>query len=785
MPTTSLPTLRAVAFLTAAALLPPSSCPALTLVENGQPRAALVLCEQAARIPAEAPTKGRARRRRQPPDPFADERLAAQEIQEHVRQMSGATLEIISAGDDLKGRRPILLGSAADAGLEDLIRGKGKDPASFALVVGASGASLRGLSAEGTLFAAYELLEQLGVRWFVPGEFGAVVPKTATVTLREQSTVQVPSFPARRLQAVYADQWCRRQRLGGLHFPSSHGVHLGEKADTLFKEHPEWFSLIDGQRKTRQLCVSNPQVLQRAVEATKDYFRKNPQTDIMGIGANDGRGFCECQKCKALDGNDFDPFGNYPSMTDRYVWFFNKVLEGISDEFPTKRLGFYAYSVYNRPPVKVKPDPRIVPAVALITLCRLHGMNNPVCPEKSYEKWIIRSWGKLVPEVYYRGYWFNLADPGLPFFMIRRIAQDVPEGKRLGIAGWRVESLYEWAGSTPSRYLAARLMWDHRANVDALMADFCERFFGPAARPMRRYIDLMDAAVYEADYHTGSSWDMPRVYSPQVRAEARKALDEAARLAADGLHASRVAMYRKSLDYLDAFVRMLDTRAGHDYAASFKALGRVNAIREELWAHDPPLMNRHAKSYLQRFFSGATEQGYARTTGGNEPVAGLKDEWLFQIDPQRIGEDLGWWRPETVGGGWQTIRTVTSTWSSQGLRYYKGLTWYRQTVTIPPRFKGKRIFLWFGAIDELAKVWVNGRVVGISPRITFKPFELDATEAVRAGEPNVVVVCVRNEQLNEIGTGGIMGPVMFYAPAAGKDAKLQNARPLAKTFPEY
>jgi hypothetical protein len=295
----------------------------------------------------------------------------------------------------------------------------------------------------------------------------------------------------------------------------------------------------------------------------------------------------------------------------------------------------------------------------------------------------------------------------------------------------------------------------------------------------------MDAAVYEADYHTGSSWDLPHVYSPQVRADARKALDEAARLAPEGLCARRVTMYRKSLDYLDAFVRMLQTRARHAYAASFQALGRINALREELWAHDPPLMNRHAKSYLQRFFSGATEQGYARTTGGNELVAGLKDEWLFQIDPQRIGEKLGWWRAEMVGGNWQTTRTVTSTWSDQGLRYYKGLAWYRQTVTVPQRFKGKRVFLWFGAIDELAKVWVNGRTVGISPKITFKPFELDATEAIRAGEPNVLVVCVRNEQLNEIGTGGIMGPVMFYAPAAGKEAKLQNTRPLGRMFPEY
>jgi hypothetical protein len=412
-------------------------------------------------------------------------------------------------------------------------------------------------------------------------------------------------------------------------------------------------------------------------------------------------------------------------------------------------------------------------------------MNNPVCAEKSYEQWTIQEWGKIVPEVYYRGYWFNLADPGLPFFMISRIREEVPLGKKLGIAGWRVESPYEWAGSAPSRYIASKLMWDHTADVDALLQDFYKKFFGPAAKPMQQYIELMDGARHDADYHTGCSWDIPYVYSREVRAKARRALDKAAKLAPEGLYAKRVDMYRKVLAYLDAFVTMLESRTGHDYKTAKEALDQINAIREELWAHDPPLIGRKAKDYMVRFFSTTTEQGYARTTNGNKLVAGLKDAWSFQIDPEQVGEQLGWWKPELTGGNWLPIKTSTSTWSNQGLRYYKGLAWYRQTVQIPAKFAGKRIFLWFGGIDELAKVWVNGKEVGISPKITFKPFELDATDAVVAGKPNVVVACISNMGLNELGTGGITGPVMFYAPAAGKDAKPENLKAPATVFPQY
>ncbi len=119
-------------------------------------------------------------------------------------------------------------------------------------------------------------------------------------------------------------------------------------------------------------------------------------------------------------------------------------------------------------------------------------------------------------------------------------------------------------------------MWDDSADVDALMQDFYNKFFGAAAGEMQRYVEIMSDALAEADYHTGSSWDMPHIYPARVRAEARNALDEAARLAPDGLYARRVRMVTRSLDYLDAFVAMLAIRAVHDYAASKKALDRID-----------------------------------------------------------------------------------------------------------------------------------------------------------------------------------------------------------------
>jgi len=128
-----------------------------------------------------------------------DRRLAAEEIQEHVEKISGAGLEIVQAGEPLKGRLPVRIGSAADSALDAEIRTRGEAPGAFALIVGTDGVSVRGLSPFGTLIGAYELLKQIGVRWFMPGDLGLVVPQTGTVRIEKQRTIQVPSFAARLL----------------------------------------------------------------------------------------------------------------------------------------------------------------------------------------------------------------------------------------------------------------------------------------------------------------------------------------------------------------------------------------------------------------------------------------------------------------------------------------------------------------------------------------------------------------------------------------------------------
>ncbi len=294
----------------------------------------------------------------------------------------------------------------------------------------------------------------------------------------------------------------------------------------------------------------------------------------------------------------------------------------------------------------------------------------------------------------------------------------------------------------------------------------------------------MDATLRDADFHTGCSWDMPHLYPPAIRKQARALVDNGRRLAGkSGLYAERVRMIGETLDLLDGFVEMMDARTRVDLVAAQRALDRLEAAGSKLLAYDPPMLSAPSyKSYLALFYSACTKQGYARVTGGNDLAAACADEWDFLIDPSEIGETLGYWRADLRGGNWQRAKTSSLSSSDQGLRYYKGLSWYRQTVDLPARFAGKRLFLWCGGVDEKAKVWINGKVIGISPGAALYPFEMDATDAVRPG-PNVIVFCVANKTVDELGTGGIVAPVILYAPAAGKDAKLENEGGLKSHFP--
>ena len=520
---------------------------------------------------------------------------------------------------------------------------------------------------------------------------------------------------------------------------------------------------------------------------------------MISMGPNDGKGFCECDNCRALDAGQWDPYAAELSMTDRYVWLFNQILDAVHQKYPGKKLAFYAYHAYKLPPLKYKLNPNIVPVFAPITLCRLHGASNPVCPDRSFYKKLIKEWSELAPEMYERGYYFNLACPGFPFSKIHAVRDETPFFHKMGIKGMRVQCMPAWSSHGPTLYVAARMMWDVNTDVDALLGEYYEKFYGPAAKPMKQYLESMEQAYRDTDCHTSGAACLPKIFPPQWIARGNKLLDKAARKAGKGLYGERVRMNRLAYDYLEAFLEMLEARNRFDFEQAHAAVGRVEQLAVEMLNYKPPLLwNNAVKKYWNRFWVPCTESGYERTVSRGDFVAGTADEWDLLIDPGVVGEELGWERAGPVGGNWRKLRTKTASWSDQGLSYCKGWAWYRTRVSVPGRFKGRKVYLWFGGMDEKSKIWLNGQYLGdgdVGPAPGFShragpdsswpthkiwgdrygghkkkdigPLELEATEAVRFGQINTIAVKVHDK-------GGISGPVMFWSPRSAKNAVIRK-----------
>ena len=163
----------------------PGAASEMVIVENGQPRATIVVPKNAR-------------------DPMKQKiQTAAGELQAYVEKISGAKLPIVDDEQDpagsliLVGRSRLseAMGLAIPAGVSPSRREEG-----FVIACKGNRLLLAGNNDgpyHGTEYAVYDFLRSLGVRWFMPGEFGETAPQQKTIRVREQQVVEKPDFVMR------------------------------------------------------------------------------------------------------------------------------------------------------------------------------------------------------------------------------------------------------------------------------------------------------------------------------------------------------------------------------------------------------------------------------------------------------------------------------------------------------------------------------------------------------------------------------------------------------------
>ena len=94
--------------------------------------------------------------------------------------------------------------------------------------------------------------------------------------------------------------------------------------------------------------------------------------------------------------------------------------------------------------------------------------------------------------------------------------------------------------------------------------------------------------------------------------------------------------------------------------------------------------------------------------------------------------------------------------------------WYRKPFVVPADWRGKQVWLRFEAVDYLADIWLNGRLLGRHEG-QFTPFEFTVADALRLGETNFLTVLIHPAPASvraAIAAGAGEWPVMTAMRAA-------------------
>jgi len=143
----------------------------------------------------------------------------------------------------------------------------------------------------------------------------------------------------------------------------------------------------------------------------------------------------------------------------------------------------------------------------------------------------------------------------------------------------------------------------------------------------------------------------------------------------------------------------------------------------------------------------------------------LDGPWDIIVDPYEAGfynyryqeSDNGWFKNRKMEKPSDLIEynfdradklNVPGDWNSQraDLLYYEGTIWYRKTFDYEKK-AGERAFLYFGAINYDAKVYLNGEKIG-EHQGGFTPFNFEVTDKIKDGE-NFVIVKADNKRKME------------------------------------
>jgi len=534
-----------------------------------------------------------------------DEMSAANELQSYIRKISGVSIPVKK--DDGKfsgniiavGRSRINVNS--NLGFETLER------EGFRIKTSGNILSLAGKDDAGTQFAVYSFLEKyLGIRWLWPGELGEVVPQLKTIEVGQIDDTEEPDFKWRdrgpegalwgaptgptemharelllgvtREHQKEVELWEKRNKWGGMKIYGGHCLGEIFPPEKYGKTHPEYYALVDGKRDVPgpdydykhegQICTTNPEVIKVIVEWIRNFFDKHPDYDGVHITLNDGRGFCECEKCRALDVGEFVKGEGIDAeemqrrrarrtvVTDRVFTYVNQVTEEVQKTHPGKYVVSMAYSRYITPPKRIKLHPFAIPQYCLWSSYR-----HADAEQKKTHEDIAAGWAKASEKTGIYEYFINGSWPGIHRLVMSHIAESIKYLYKQGVELYQTQSGDEFGVNGINYYVASKLLWDTSLDEQQILDDFYQRGFGKAAGAIKRFHTRLEQGWSTAtkdgkDVSCNSlkNTRLLELFTPELLERCRQDLAEAERIADNDLIRRRVEFYKKGFRYTELTV---------------------------------------------------------------------------------------------------------------------------------------------------------------------------------------------------------------------------------------
>ncbi len=455
------------------------------------------------------------------PDASEQERYAADELRYYFERMTSAVFTVTTEPADPM----VAVGKAAEKAFEICSEGLGED----GLTVRTVGDSIAIVGGKrGVIYGVYELLEQLGCRFFTAS--CEKIPTQPTLIIPDFDIRQVPVLEFRDHNYYEHAQYSRfavksrlngalvsiKEKFGG-HKPYAwfcHSFDTMVPASKYGETHPEYYALLKGGKRVStpgcsQLCLSNPEVLEVSVESVRAALKARPDARIISITQNDWDDYCHCDACRAIDEEENSPAG----IMLRFV---NAIAERLEPEFPNVIFDTFAYQYTRTVPKIARPRHNVCVRLCSIEACFAHPLET--CdvewsrirrPDGTLSSFItdLREWGEICDRMYIWDYTTCFAHYPSPHPNWRVLQPNMRAFIKNNVKGVFEQANGASRGGTDLNelraYVITKLLWDAETDVERHIREFTDEFYGEAAPYIREYINFLCDTADKEQIHIG------------------------------------------------------------------------------------------------------------------------------------------------------------------------------------------------------------------------------------------------------------------------------------------